>query len=195
MRKTIMCNRILAGSLLLLTGLLAACASQRDTRPALESGARIDLDRYMGAWYVIARIDYFGERGDVASQDVYSLDEKGNVETEYRYRRSFATDTRVKTLHSLGIVQPDSGNAFWRIRFFGLFKADYLILDVADDYSWALIGQPDRKLGWIFGREAIMSDALYASLLDKMRSHGYDASKILRVAQTPEQLGKPGFHP
>jgi apolipoprotein D and lipocalin family protein len=188
-------NPILASGLLTLMGLLTACATQRDARPALRSAASVDLDRYMGAWHVIGRIDYFGERGDVASQDVYTRDADGNVDTEYRYRKSFDAGDKVKTLHSLGIVQPDSGNAFWRIRFLGLLKADYLILDVADDYSWALIGQPDRKLGWIFGREAIMSDALYVRLLDKMRSHGYDASKILRVAQAPEQLGKPGFHP
>jgi apolipoprotein D and lipocalin family protein len=188
-------NRILAGGLLAVVGLLAACATQRDARPALRSEASIDLARYMGAWHVIGRIDYFGERGDVASEDVYTLDKDGNVDTEYRYRKSFAEGDKLKTLHSLGIVQPDSGNAYWRIRFFGLFKADYLILDVADDYSWALIGQPDRKLGWIFGRDALMPDALYARLLDKMGSYGYDTSKILRVAQIPEQLGKPGFHP
>jgi apolipoprotein D and lipocalin family protein len=188
-------NRILAGGLLVLMGLLAACATQRDARPALRSVVSVDLDRYMGAWHVIARIEYFGERGDVASQDVYTRDANGNVDTEYRYRKSFAAGDKVKTLHSLGLVQPGSGNAFWRIRFFGLLKADYLILDVADDYSWALIGQPDRKLAWIFGREARMPDALYAQLLDKMGGYGYDTTKILRVAQVPDQVGKPGFHP
>lgn len=179
---------------LFAVGLLAACATNPDRQPSLRSTANVDLQRYMGAWHVIGRIDYFGERGDVASEDVYSLDKDGNVDTVYRYRKSFDAASPVRTLNSVGLVQPDSGNAFWRIRFFGLFKADYLILEVADDYSWALIGQPDRKLGWIFGREAVMPDALYAELLGKMRGYGYDTSKLLRVAQVPEQVGMPGFH-
>ena len=124
----------------------------RECRPAALHG-RLACDR---ADRLFRRARRRGQRG------VYSLDKDGNVDTVYRYRKSFDADSPVRTLNSVGLVQPDSGNAYWRIRFFGLFKADYLILEVADDYSWALIGQPDRKLGWIFGREAVMPDALYA---------------------------------
>lgn len=177
----------------LICGVLASCTTT-SKRPLLTSTASIDLPRYMGAWHVIGRVDYFGERGDVASQDVYSLNKDGDVDTVYRYRKSFDSDDKVKTLESTGLVQPGSDNAYWRIRFFGLFKADYLILEVADDYSWALIGQPSRKLAWIFGREPSMPETLYATLIEKMRGYGYDTSKILRVAQSPDQAGAPGFH-
>ncbi|MEO7935271.1 MAG: lipocalin family protein [Dokdonella sp.] len=187
-------SRLKLAFMIMATLLIAACASASDVKPKLTSNASIDLPRFMGAWHVIGRVDYFGERGDVASEDVYSLNEKGNVDTVYRYRKSFDASDKVKTLTSVGLVQPGSSNAYWRIRFFGIFKADYLIFDVADDYSWALIGQPNRKLAWIFSRDPMMSDALYAELIEKMRNYGYDTSKILRVAQTPEQVGKPGFH-
>lgn len=178
---------------IVLVSLVSACASG-STRPPLTSSAKIDLPRFMGAWHVVGRVDYFGERGDVASEDVYSLNQDGNVDTVYRYRKSFDANDKVKTLSSTGLVQSDPANTYWRIRFFGLFKADYLILEVADDYSWALIGQPSRKLGWIFGREAIMPDSLYSTLLEKMRGYGYDTSKILRVAQVSGQVGEAGFH-
>lgn len=187
-------RNVLACLVIGAAGFLAACASSGDARPPLETSAKIDLARYMGRWHVIARVDYFGERGDVASEDVYALDDKGNVATVYRYRKSFDTSAKVRTLGSTGLVQPDTGNAYWRIRFFGLFKADYLVLEVADDYSWALIGQPGRKLGWIFGREAVMPDALYADLLGRMQGYGYDPATLLRVAQVEAQVGKPGFH-
>lgn len=177
-----------------LMGVLAGCATSASKKPPLTSSASIDLDRYMGAWHVIGRINYIGERGDVASEDVYSLNKDGDIDTVYRYRKSFDADDEVKTLESTGLVQPDTSNAFWRIRFFGFLKADYLILEVADDYSWALIGQPSRKLGWIFGREAVMPDPLYSTLIEKMGGYGYDTSRILRVAQVQEQVGKPGFH-
>lgn len=187
-------SRIIKLGALGFVALLAACATSNKDRPPLVSSAKVDLPRYMGAWHVIGRIDYFGERGDVASEDVYTLNAKGEVDTVYRYRKSFAADDQEKTLESVGLVQPDSDNAYWRIRFFGVFKADYLVLETAPDYAWALIGQPERKLAWIFAREPVMDDALYASLLAKMGAYGYDTSKILRVAQVPEQVGKPGFH-
>lgn len=174
---------------------LAACAGAGNKREPLQSDAVVDLPRFMGAWHVIARVNYIGERGDVASQDVYTLNTDGEVDTVYRYRKSFSPDDQEKTLESVGLVQPGTNNAFWRIRFFGLIKADLLILEIAPDYSWALIGQPSRKLGWVFAREPVMADPLYAELIGKMVDYGYDTSTLLRVAQVPEQVGKPGYHP
>lgn len=171
---------------------LYACSdeSARDM-PELTTSAKVDLQRYMGAWYVIANIPYFAERGKVATRDVYRLDADGNVATSYVYRKSF--DGPEKTAGSLGVVQGDSGNAYWIVHLLWVIHADYLILDVAPDYSWALVGQPSRKLGWVLARDPAMDDTLYATLLGKLRSFGYDSARFLRVAQFKEQLGRPGF--
>src|SRR5664279_3458150 len=127
-----------------VAGVLYACADEGTSdMPELTTSAKIDLQRYMGAWYVIANIPYFAERGKVASRDVYKLDADGNVDTTYVYRKSF--DSPEKTTGSLGIVQPDSDNARWIVRFMWIIHADYLILDIAPDYSWVLVGQPSRK--------------------------------------------------
>ena len=172
--------------------LLAACATRKDaTAPPLAPSIQVDLERYMGEWYVIANIPYFGERGNVAARDVYTLAPDGTVDTVYRYRKGF--DKPEKSTGSTGLVQAGTGNAFWRIRFFGVLKADYLVLAVADDYSWALIGQPDRDLAWVFARTPVMDETLYADLLERMRGFGYDTARLQRVVQVPEQMGKPGF--
>lgn len=172
--------------------LLAACATRSDSKaPPLAPAIEVDLDRYMGEWYVIANIPYFGERGNVAARDVYTRNADGEIDTVYRYRKGF--DKPEKTTESTGLVQPGTGNAFWRIRFFGLLKADYLVLAVADDYSWALIGQPDRDLAWVFARTATIDEALYTDLLGQLRGFGYDTARLQRVVQVPEQLGKPGY--
>ncbi len=157
----------------------------------LSTTAKVDLNRYIGAWHVIANVPYFAEKGKVQTRDVYRLDADGNVDTTYYYRKSF--DGPEKTVGSLGMVQPDSNNAFWRVRFLKLFKADYLILEVAPDYSWALVGQRSRKLGWVLARNPSMDDQTYESLLAKFRSYGYDTGKFMRVPQFKEQVGKPGF--
>jgi apolipoprotein D and lipocalin family protein len=186
--------RRVVGSLILLLVAVAlyACADEGiSDMPELKSSAKIDLQRYMGAWYVIANIPYFAERGNVASRDVYKLDADGNVDTTYVYRKSF--DGPEKSTGSLGVVQAGSDNARWIVRFLWVVHADYLVLDIAPDYSWALVGQPSRKLGWVFARNPAMDDALYTTLRDKFRGFGYDPAKFVRVAQFREQLGQPGF--
>ena len=172
---------------------LYACAGAgvHDGMPKLTPTLKIDLPRYMGTWYVIANIPYFAERGNVASRDVYELDKNGNVATTYFYRKTFGAPE--KTAHSLGIVKPGTHNADWTIRLFWLFHADYLILAIAPDYSWVLVGQPNRKLGWVLARDAVMDDGLYIKLLGKFHAFGYAAENFKRVAQFPEQVGKPGF--
>ena len=74
-----------------------------------------------------------------------------------------------------------------------MIPTKFNILEVAPDYSWALINYPGRDLAWIFSRAADMGDAQYAELVDRMRDHGVDAGKLVRVPQLKEQVGKPGF--
>jgi apolipoprotein D and lipocalin family protein len=175
-----------------VAGMLYACADEDPSdMPELTTTAKIDLQRYMGAWYVIANVPYFAERGKVASRDVYKLDADGNVNATYAYRKSF--DGPEKSTSSFGIVQAGSDNARWVVRFLWFIHADYLILDIAPDYSWVLVGQPNRKLGWVLARNPAMDDVLYTTLLGKFRASGYEPTKFMRVPQFSEQLGKPGF--
>lgn len=179
--------------LLPLLMLLAACASTGGTAmPPLTSTATVDLDRYMGRWWVIANVPYFAERGKVATADVYALRDDGRIDNTYAYRKAF--DKPEKTMGGVATVVPGTNNAQWRIAFFGgLVKADLLVMEVAPDYSWALIGHPKRKLAWIFAREQAMDDALYQQLRAKFATWGYDPQTLQRVPQFPAQTGQPGF--
>jgi len=165
-----------------VAALSAACAHQPE-RPLADAHPHIDLQRYMGAWYVIANVPYFAERGNVASRDVYALDKEGRVETTYVYRKSF--DRPEKTVKSVATVVPGTDDSRWVVKFFGLFRTDYWILDIAPDYSWALIGQPDHKLGWVLARNPAMDEATYRSLLERFRGFGYDTAAFERVPQVP----------
>ncbi|MBW8312969.1 MAG: lipocalin family protein [Rhizobium sp.] len=180
-------------SLLPLLMLLVACASTGGTAmPPLTSTATVDLERYMGRWWVIANVPYFAERGKVATADIYALREDGRIANTYAYRKAF--DKPEKTMGGVATVVPGTGNAQWRIAFFGgLVKADLLVMEVAPDYSWALIGQPGRKLAWIFAREKTMDEALYHQLRAKFTAWGYGPETILRVPQLPAQTGQLGF--
>jgi len=172
--------------LLAVLTVVAIAASAKAKSPPLVSQAEIDLPRYMGRWWVIGNIPYFAENGKVASADVYALRPDGKIENVYVYRKAFGKPE--KRMNAVASVVPGSRNTQWKIAFFGgLIKADYLILEVAPDYSWALIGQPSRKLAWVFAREQRMDDAQFAQLAARFARYGYDPKAIKRVPQFPDQ--------
>jgi apolipoprotein D and lipocalin family protein len=175
-----------------LAALVVACAAPvRDAATPLEHGPPIDLARYMGDWYVIANIPYFAERNKVATLDRYVLRPDGRIENIYVFRKGF--DQPQKQYNAIATPVPGSGDAHWKIQFLWPFKADYLVLEVAPDYQWALIGHPSRKYAWVFARDPAMEAAQYTALVQRLARHGYDPASLQRVPQFAQDLGKPGY--
>jgi apolipoprotein D and lipocalin family protein len=173
---------------LAFAAIVAVCVSVSASAksPPLVSRASVELPRYMGRWWVIANIPYFAENGKLASADIYALRPDGKIDNVFVYRKGF--EQPEKQMHAVATVVPGTRNTQWKVAFFGgLLRADYLVLEVAPDYSWALIGQPSRKLAWVFSREQRMDDARLAELTAKFRHYGYDPGKLKRVRQFPDQ--------
>ncbi len=177
--------------------LLASCASDPpnpNPRAALplQLADQVDLDRYMGRWYIIANIPYFAERGYVGSYVEYRQRTDGRIDDGFfGHKKNF--DAPI-TEHSLvDDVIAGSGNAKWDACVIGPICFAYLILEVDADYRYALIGYPGRSLGWIFAREPDVSDERYQQILGRLGAQGYDTSRLRRVPQKPEQIGSPGF--
>ena len=158
---------------------------------ATEASSPIDLERYMGRWYVIANIPYFPERGKVATYDEYILRADGRIDNIFGFKKSFGK--KEKQWKALATVKADTGNRKWTIKFFGLLNADYEILEIASDYSWVLIGHPKREMAWIMARSAKMDDTQYQLLVNKFEKYDYKTSAIKRIPQFEQQVGKPGF--
>ncbi|MFY8134662.1 MAG: lipocalin family protein [Aquimonas sp.] len=187
--KTLIRLAALAG----LALLIVACASTRKDAPMPGPAlAEVDLPRFMGRWWVIANIPYFAERGKLASSDNYSLREDGRIDVVYAYRKSFE-EVEERTLNAWARPLPDTGNAHWRQRFFGIFSVELQVLEIDASYRWALIGNPKRSLAWVFAREPVMEDAEYARVVERLRRFGYDPASLKRIPQRPEQVGQPGF--
>jgi apolipoprotein D and lipocalin family protein len=182
-------NLLIILALSLSLGLFPAHAnvvSEPEAQPPLE------LPRLMGSWYVIARSPNAIERGHVASRDEYELIGDNKVAIRYHYREGFAEPQKQTTARAT--VDTESGNRDWRVWFYKVIPTRQRILEVAPDYSWVLIGYPGRDLAWIFARSADMDDALYRSLVIKLRDdHGVYTDKLKRVPQHPEQVNKLGF--
>lgn len=184
-------------SALALVALVAGCSStpvNPNPRAAQELKlAQVDLPRYMGHWYIIANIPYFGEKDYVAGQSEWTLRPDGKIADAYIGRKNNfdAPETRREFVDT---VVPDTGNAHWRVRIFWPISVSQLTLYVDPMYQYTVLGYPDKSLGWIFSRTPYITEAKYQELLGKLEEQGYDISRVKRVPQQREQMGKPGFH-
>ncbi|MBY6205740.1 lipocalin family protein [Halomonas denitrificans] len=172
----------------------AGCAllfSGRGDRPPLETAAPVELERYLGEWYVIANIPYFAERGNVASRAVYRRRDDGRLDDLYFYRDDFGAEE--ESMEGVARVVEGSGNARWKVRFFWPFTFDYVILAVDTDYRHVAVGHPSREYAWIMAREPRIDDAVYQRLLDVFARNGYSPEALQKVPQFPAQVGRPGF--
>ncbi|GAB4190524.1 MAG: lipocalin family protein [Wenzhouxiangellaceae bacterium] len=172
--------------------ILSACSlGSGSHKPALRTVDYVDLDRYMGEWYIIANIPYFAERGNVAGRAVYSWRDDGNLNDIYLYRESF--DEPEEKLTGKAWIEDETSNAYLKVRFYWPFTFDYYIIGLDDDYRYVAIGHPSRDYGWIMAREPRMPDAVYEEYLQIFADQHYDTADFAKVPQFPEQLGQPGF--
>ncbi|MGC9270435.1 lipocalin family protein [Acidiphilium sp.] len=155
--------------------------------------ATLDLDRFMGRYYIIGHIPYFAEANYVGSYAVYTRRADGTINDQYNgYPKRFSAPLFQFT--SIDYVEPDSGNAIWRVTALnGWIGVPYVIMHVEPDDSAFMGGFPNRTLGWIFSRTKHMDPSLYQAMLERFYHQGYDARQFRRVAQFPSQIGQPGF--
>jgi len=174
------------------------CATSTHTTTAMKTNAaqplrtvpQVDLPRYMGDWRVIANIPYFAEKGCLDSIETYRLRPDGKIDNIFTFRKK-SFDAPQSQVRALARVFDPKTNAEWRITFFKIITAKYLILDLDPDYRWTVVGHPSRNYGWIMAREKTLPDATYAAILKRLAAQGYDPAKFEKVPQLPSQLPAP----
>jgi apolipoprotein D and lipocalin family protein len=171
--------------------LLPGCAMMRGG-PPLETVDQVDLERYMGQWYVIANIPYFGERGNVAGRAIYRLRDDGRIDDIYRYRNG-SFDAPEEEMVGIAWVIDEDTNAQWKVQFYWPIRFGYYIIGLDESYQWVVVGHPSREYAWIMAREPELPEQRYQSLLDLLEGHGFDPSQLQKVPQRPDQVGRPGF--
>lgn len=165
----------------LLSLLVSACATQPAHGP-LPLASAVDLDRFMGDWYVIANIPTFLERDAYHAIERYERAADGSIATTFTFRKG-AADGPLKTYHPRGFVQDTSTNAIWGMQFVWPIKADYRILYVSSDYRYTLIGRERRDYAWIMARSPVIPDADLVDLINRLVAAGYDRDAIRQVPQ------------
>jgi apolipoprotein D and lipocalin family protein len=159
--------------------LLGACES---AAPPLATVPRVDLQRFMGDWYVIASIPTFIETGAHNAVESYRLDADGTIATTFTFRAG-AFDGEQKRYTPRGFVVDTRSNAVWGMQFIWPIKADYRITYLAEDYSQTVISRMQRDYVWIMARTPAIAEADYQRLLELVGKQGYDVAKIQKVPQ------------
>jgi|TARA_R100000455_G_C6255412_1_gene111349 apolipoprotein D and lipocalin family protein len=161
---------------------LAACSSgprdrlAGDTPPPVAQ--EVDLDRYLGLWFEIARADHGFEQDCHGVTAFYEYREDGDLRVINRcWKNSLDGEMDVAEGHAR-LANPVT-NAKLEVSFFGPFYGDYWILDVAEDYSWAVVSEPAGRYIWILSREPQPGDAFIAERLQFLNGLGYDTEGLI----------------
>ena len=143
---------------------------------------RVDIDRFMGDWYVISSIPTFIEKKAYNAVETYEKNPDGTIDTTFTFRKG-GFDGKQKNYNPKGFVREGTGNAIWGMRFIWPIKADYRIVYVSDDYSTTIIGRNKRDYVWIMARTPELPAEEYIDLVEIVREEGYDTSKLREVPQ------------
>jgi len=157
---------------------VSACASSNTPLPTPKE---VNLEKFMGAWFVHGYTPILVDKKAHNAVEHYYLNEKGRVETTYRFRDG-SFDGELKTFTPKGF--PDEADpANWQMQFIWPFKSDYVVIHLSEDYQSTIIGHPSRKYAWVMTRDHEITEQAYESLLDILKNADYDTSIIKRLPQ------------
>jgi apolipoprotein D and lipocalin family protein len=164
-----------------MLAMLTACTGA--TMKAIKPVNQVNIDRFMGDWYVIAAIPTFIETQAFNAIENYQLNDDGTIATTFTYYKG-GFDGPLKTYEPKGFVKPNTGNAIWGMQFLWPIKADYRIAYLDDDYQHTIIARNARDYVWLMARTPQITDTQYDAMLNLTRALGYDVSKMRKVPQS-----------
>ncbi|MFC0282166.1 lipocalin family protein [Camelimonas abortus] len=169
----------LAASLMLAAGCVAGDPGAR-SRPVPEPAKPVSLERYMGRWHELARYDNSFQTGCDGVTADYALRPDGRVSVVNACRTGGPQGPRRVATATARLVPGAPGNRL-KVSFFPPFEGDYWVLDRADDYSWAIVGEPSGRYLWILSRRADVPERVYRQLVGRAAGLGYDVSRLRRT--------------
>jgi apolipoprotein D and lipocalin family protein len=150
----------------------------------LQTVERVDLEKYLGRWYDLASYPVSFQKGCRCTTAEYELvGGKKYIRVVNRCVKFKNGKSKISVARGKAFVVEGSGNARLKVQFFWPFRGDYYIIGLADDYSWAIVGHPQRKYLWILSRESYMPTDLYNHLLQVIKEKGYDLKPIQKTPQ------------
>ena len=164
-------------------GTIGVALQRRTKRSELEVAEYVDIARYLGTWYEIARKPVTFEKGCYGTQANYSLRKNGKTINVVNTCRKGSLSGPIQVGRAKAWVADKETNAKLKLQFQWPFRGDYWILDVGPRYNYALVGEPGRKSLWILSRTPTLPHRIIRRLLQKARWQGFDTDDLIYTTQ------------
>lgn len=164
--------------ILLVAGLAVSCST---TDFSLSTADNVDLTKYMGTWYEIARIDFTFEKNLKNTTADYRMNKDGTVmvlNTGFNEKKN-----RWQSSEGRARMRKDSKSSELEVSFFGPFYSDYNILEIMGDYEYALVAGKNNDYLWILSRTKTIPDDVKSAFLEKAKKLGFDTNRLIWVSQ------------
>ncbi len=166
--------------LLIVLFVIIAISGCTQPYPPLDTVKEVDLQRYLGTWYEIARYEHYFERGCRDVTATYTLKEDGEINVVNRCTKE--EDAKIK--EAVGVAYAvDESSSKLKVSFFRPFYGDYWIIMLDDDYRYAVVGDPSREYLWILSRTPKLEEDIKNKILAKLPQMGYSAEPLIWTPQ------------
>ena len=180
--KAVFCSLAAAMAIMAVVGCVST--PPKEMEPVKLAGS-LDVDRYLGRWYEIARYQSGFEKNIYGATAEYSLRKDGKIQVvNSGFKNSL--DGKYTEVKAVAWIPDPAVPAALKVRFFRLFAADYLVIGLDDKhYEWAIVGNNSRNFLWFLARTPVIDDTLYAKMEEIARSQGFDTTTLFKVPQKP----------
>lgn len=180
MKNSLTKNRTLKFIAMLLS--LNLMSFEKSLAQELETVQNVDLNRYAGKWYEIASFPQRFQKGCFCTTATYTLSEKDYVIVENRCNKD-SINGKESYIKGKAFAVKNSGNAKLKVQFFWPFKGKYWIIDLADNYEYAVASHPNKKYLWILSRTPQMEEDTYQQILSRLKEMGFDLTNLRKTVQ------------
>jgi apolipoprotein D and lipocalin family protein len=154
-----------------------SCKTTQDL-PTVE---KVEISKYTGQWYEIARLPNSFEKGLECVTATYTQKSNGKIEV---LNRGYSSDKgRYKTAKGTAWIPDSNFPGRLKVTFFWPFSGNYYIISLDEDYQYALVGDPSRKFLWVLARSKTLETPIYDDLMKNAESNGFDINQVIKINQ------------
>ncbi len=166
----------------LMAFILFFCGTNQQNMINTQTVKELDLDRYLGTWYEIARFPHSFEKGLVGVTANYSMRKDGKIKV---VNQGYKNTLDGKLSRAVGKAKiPDKKEpAKLKVSFFLWFYGDYFVMELDKDYQWVVIGSSSPGFLWILSRTPQMDEVVYNDLIERIKKRGYNLDRLIKVKQ------------
>lgn len=161
--------------------ILSSLISGQSMAQRLETVKDLDLEKYSGTWFEIASFPQRFQKGCHCTTATYTMTDKKYIIVENRCRKDSVDGKESYIKGKAFLSGPEKSKL--KVQFFWPFKGKYWIIDLAEDYSYAVVGHPNRDYLWILSRTPIMDDTTYKEIVSRIKTKQFDVDRLQKTVQ------------